>query len=318
MNTPVILSYFSQSSNPGDPHLKYLQDEYTGIAEAWEKFQVTGSDQYVNAHFPARGNSDSDAISKDIRAYKNRIVVFHFSGHAGSDRLIFKDGAAYADGLASLLGEAKNLRVVILNGCATHDQVQLLLKKGIYAVIATRGKVLDGLAMRFGITFHQALSTKGYGIEEAFKHAVQSLAVSGSIASHQFSVSATSVRGLETVWKDGESQWRLYYNEDVAGRKISDDHIWPLGVIKPTKKEVLTEGAFLDHFMVAMCAVLLVLGVGIVVYAVFFLQDMQNSLIGLASTFLSFFGYKNLRRYKTVEENVELVDEDLFRRMKLT
>lgn len=193
MNTPVILSYFSQSSNPGDPHLKYLQDEYTGIAEAWEKFQVTGSDQYVNAHFPARGNSDSDAISKDIRAYKNRIVVFHFSGHAGSDRLIFKDGAAYADGLASLLGEAKNLRVVILNGCATHDQVQLLLKKGIYAVIATRGKVQDGLAMRFGLTFHQALSTKGYGIEEAFKHAVQSLAVSGNIASHQFSVTSTTV-----------------------------------------------------------------------------------------------------------------------------
>lgn len=322
MNTPVVLSYFSQSNNRDDPYLKFLQDEYNGIAEAWEQFQATGSENYVNAHFPARGNSDSVTISKDIRTYRNRVVVFHFSGHAGSDRLIFRDGAAYADGLAALLGEAKNLKVVLLNGCATHDQVRLLLKKGVVAVIATRGKVLDGVAMKFGIAFHQALSSKSYTIEEAFKHAIQSLVVTGQAAPGNFFIDRTTSRGLETEWTGDGDQWRLYYNEEAARTRAdsgkSNENFWELGVIRPSQKEILTEGSFWDRFMIAMCGVLFLLGISVLAYAVFFTSDKQTSVIGLASMFLSLFGYKNMRRYKTVEENVEIMNDDLMRKLKLT
>src|SRR5690606_28021533 len=129
-------------------------------------------------------------------------------------------------------------------------------------------------------------------------------------------------RGLETEWTGEDDQWRLYYNEEAdrtgATRNSDNKNFWELGVIRPSQKEILTEGSFWDRFMIAMCGVLFLLGISVLAYAVFFTSDKHTAIIGLASMFLSLFGYKNMRRYKTVEENVEIMNEDLMRKLKLT
>src|SRR5690606_18985059 len=136
--------------------------------------------------------------------------------------------------------------------------------------------------MKFGIAFHQALSSKSYTIEEAFKHAIQSLVVTGQATPGNFSIDTTTSRGLETEWTGEDDQWRLYYNEEAdrtgATRNSDNKNFWELGVIRPSQKEILTEGSFWDRFMIAMCGVLFLLGISVLAYAVFFTSDKHTAI----------------------------------------
>lgn len=77
MFRPVVLSYFSQSGDTEKDYLRFLEDEYESIAEAWEQYQIqAGSERYFDVDFPARGNADGDKVAEDIRNYKNRIILF--------------------------------------------------------------------------------------------------------------------------------------------------------------------------------------------------------------------------------------------------
>ena len=60
MYRPVVLSYFSQTGDTEKDYLRFLEDEYESIAEAWEQHQIqTGSDRYFEVDFPARGSADA-------------------------------------------------------------------------------------------------------------------------------------------------------------------------------------------------------------------------------------------------------------------
>ena len=109
-------------------------------------------------------------IAEYLVLYREHISVFHFSGHAGRDRLLLKEQTAGAEGIAQLLGQCPNLKLVVLNGCSTQGQVQRLLAAGVPAVIATSAPVEDDKATRFGVRFYQGLSEQ-LSIEEAFNMA---------------------------------------------------------------------------------------------------------------------------------------------------
>lgn len=315
VNTPVVLSYFSQSNDPSDPYLEFLQDEYELIAESWQRYQETGSERNLNVHFPARGSADAGRIDDDIRAFKHRIIVFHFSGHAGSDQLIFSDRSARAKGLAGLLGEAPNLKIVFLNGCATQDQVKLLFDKNIKAVIATRGKVNDGLAKEFSSVFYSALSTTDYSIREAFEHAVNSMIKDGFLPDDT-PTAFVSWRGIVDESEDERDKWELYVKEGFTSELDKRDW-WNIGVLNPTKKEVLTSGSIWDHSHVLLCIALFILGLVIISYGIFIEKDYKVAGVGLASDFISMFGFKNQQRYVTTELNTELVDASVLKKIKL-
>lgn len=315
MNTPVILSYFSQSIDPDNPYLQYLQEEYRIIAEAWEAYQKTGSEKNINVLFPARGSADAAQIDNDIRNFKHRIVIFHFSGHAGSGKLLFSDGSAQAKGLAGLLGEAPNLKIVFLNGCATHDQVKLLFEKNIKAVIATKGKVNDGIAKEFSANFYAAVSTTDYTIKEAFEHAIHTLIKDGRI-SVDTPTSLTSWRGLDMEDEDDKDRWELYI-KDGFNQVVDSRDWWKIGVIIPTRKEILTGGSFWDHSQVYLSILLFVLGLVIIGYGIFFENDFKIAAIGLASDCIALFGIKNHQRYLTAQANSELIDDPIRKNLKL-
>lgn len=168
---PVILSYFAQSVD--NTHLPMLEQEQGEIQVAWEMATEQVQNPIAVKYIP-RGNSLSNRnrIVMDIKTFNKRIVLFQFSGHAGPDALQLNDGQGGPDPIAGLLQEcATNLKVVVLNGCSTHDQVKTFFDRGIPAVVATSCAVKDSDATLFSITFHQALC-EGKSIEEAYHHAI--------------------------------------------------------------------------------------------------------------------------------------------------
>lgn len=314
INTPVVLSYFSQSGDPNDPYLDFLQDEYRAITDSWEKYQQTASPKSINVLYPARGAADARQIDDDIRAFKHRIILFHFSGHAGSQHLLFKDGSAYAKGLAGLLGEAQNLKVVFLNGCATHDQVNLLFEKNVKAVIATRGKINDGVAKEFSENFYEAVSSIDYTIREAFEHAVNTMIKDGRIAP-ETSTALISWRGIVTESSDDKDRWELFVREGFSDLDSKD--WWKIGVITAGRKELISGGSLWDRGQIWLSALLFALGLAIIAYGIFFQNDIKVAGIGVASCCVGIFGFKNQQRYVTAELNPELVDDSMRKKLRL-
>ena len=106
-----------------------------------------------------------ERIYNVFQKHRDRIAIFHFGGHADGDRLLlqsaFEPRAAYAEGLATLLGQQRGLKLVFLNGCSTRPQVKRLLDAGVPAVIATARAIDDQMATEFAVAFYQALTT-GY------------------------------------------------------------------------------------------------------------------------------------------------------------
>ena len=113
-------------------------------------------------------------IAQNLRTFKDQVVIFHYGGHAGSKSLFLKDQEANADGIAELLGQQQNLKLVFLNGCSTQAQVDYLQSLGIPAVIATSCPINDGLATEFAWHFYDAL-VKDYTLGEAFEQAASFL-----------------------------------------------------------------------------------------------------------------------------------------------
>jgi hypothetical protein len=147
---------------------------------AWEKspLRVEGwslKDQFdelkrrgVIADVVVEEKASLERIYSVFLKHRDRVALFHFGGHADGDRLLlqsaFEPRPAYADGLATLLGQQRGLKLVFLNGCSTRPQVKRLLDAGVPAVIATARPIDDRVATEFAVAFYQALTT-GYSGE---------------------------------------------------------------------------------------------------------------------------------------------------------
>ncbi len=113
--------------------------------------------------------------------YRDRIVVFHFGGHASSGALLLESPEgettiAHAGGLARFLGEQRGLELVFLNGCSTEGQVEDLLAAGVPAVIATSQAILDEVATELAGRFFQALAS-GASIRRAYAQATAAVEI---------------------------------------------------------------------------------------------------------------------------------------------
>lgn len=144
--------YFAFANNPDHP-LDELKREDAEINRLLETLAASGRFRIVRDSF-----ATLDAIAEKLRTYRNELVLFHYSGHAGSNHLDLEGGPARALGIAALLGACPNLQLVVLNGCATVGQVLCLHEGGIPAVIATHRPIEDPKAATFAIQFYRALS----------------------------------------------------------------------------------------------------------------------------------------------------------------
>lgn len=107
-------------------------------------------------------------VAEYITLFREHLFLFHYSGHAGRDALVLEEETASGAGIADMLKQCPNLKLVVLNGCSTRGQVQRLLDQGVPVVIATSAPVEDLKAMRFGIRLYKALSEQA-SIREAFE-----------------------------------------------------------------------------------------------------------------------------------------------------
>lgn len=310
MKTPIVLSYFSQSNNPADPYLKALQEESSAIASTWERFK-----QDVDIDFFPRTNVEIEKIEEDIRNYKQSIIVFHYSGHADNQQLVFKSGNTNAKALAGLLGEAQNLKLVFLNGCSTYDQVNLLLEKNIKVVVASKGKVSDGVAKEFAEKFYATIASKKYTIKEAFEHTINALKNENLIPDETPS-EPSLWRSLVTSTDDGKDHWELHVKEKNK-LEIEIREWWKLNLINPTSSETINGLSNEDRIIKYLIITSFFAGIAIVIYFAFFNTDFKFATLGAALNFSAIFGYKNQQKYRTVELNQEYADTEVIKNVKL-
>lgn len=154
MPAPIFLLAFANDLNDFLPD---LAQEIRVIQELLER-----PDSLCEA--VVRPNARLDDIIKVFQHpnYKDRIVLFQFSGHARADGIILENddhqaSAADVEGLAQLLSQQQQPPIVILNACASYRFVEILLDYHIPCVIATEHDIEDALAVQFAKVFYQSL-----------------------------------------------------------------------------------------------------------------------------------------------------------------
>lgn len=210
---PILLLTFA---NQQDDYLAKLKEE---SSELFKLLRIHHDNQLVEV---IREESASvDNITFFLNNYRERIVLFHYAGHAGGEHLHFEGGEGHASGLAELLGALPNLELVFLNGCSTQGQVDYLLEQGVKRVIATAVPIDDTRAKEFAQHFYSSLSNKNT-VEGAFKFAVGSIrtahggAFEADIVPYGTKASHQSVHDLP---------WGLYLNKEVNSNWILPLHL---------------------------------------------------------------------------------------------
>ncbi len=170
MNKPVILVAFAEYSRQGDSFLRELGREQLGIKNALDEATEKGLCEYEIIP-----DADVHEIMKAVEKYGDRLVAFHFAGHANGYQLMIesdtRDGSQgiYAEGLGAYLqASSPNLRFVFLNACSTQGQVDDFLDNGVPLVIATSQAIEDRIARQFAVHFYDRLA-KGSTIKTAYE-----------------------------------------------------------------------------------------------------------------------------------------------------
>ena len=147
----IFLAY----ANSEGESLKHLETEYKNTLEV---FETESESIEVQAKF---GIKVKDIIDF-ILAYKNQIIAFQFSGHANKDTIILEDDEANSYGVIKFLAQCPKLQLIILNGCSTKEQAEMILKvEQLPAiVISTSAPVSDLSASRYAATFWDVLYAK--------------------------------------------------------------------------------------------------------------------------------------------------------------
>ena len=166
---PIIVLAFANDQE-GNRYLRNLREELRQLRAILEAAQEKGLCKLV-----VRPDAILDEIFKAFTEHRDRVAILHYGGHAGSDRLFLEssgtEGAvAHAEGLATFLGQRRNLQLVFLNGCSTRAQAAGLLDAGVAAVIATARAIEDAIALEFAAAFYSELAS-GQTLRAAYEAA---------------------------------------------------------------------------------------------------------------------------------------------------
>ncbi|MEY4134269.1 MAG: hypothetical protein RL386_619 [Bacteroidota bacterium] len=195
----MAVLYFAFSNSQTDP-LPNLQAEYTDLQD------ILSPRAYRQHYFLKMHPFSTIAqVCSTIALYRERLFLFHYSGHADRDILLLEEELARAEGLVQLLGNCPQLKLVFLNGCSTDGMVEALLRAGVKAVIATSAKVDDKTAHTFSNTFYAAME-RGETLDKAFDLAKATLQTGTAITIH---------RGIMMPGDDPkQAKWGLFYTPE--------------------------------------------------------------------------------------------------------
>ena len=203
----IFLSY----ANSREDFLPSLKEEEDKVYSVLVNMGLRG-----NYYIHKDTYSTIESVNEYLGKFSNDIVLFCYSGHAGSNSLLLDDTQANAKGIAFQLGECAkkgSLKLVVLNGCSTAGQVKKLLEAGVPAVVATNASIGDNSAKEFAIRFFQNISEKRMTTTEAFQNALGP----GQTATMK-DISGGTSRDIDFVKALNSDQplWELFYNEKDA------------------------------------------------------------------------------------------------------
>lgn len=243
MSNFVMLAYFAQRP---DQFLNYLDKEQDEMAEFCERGDLS--------YLPRKGEKASvGSMVADINRYKDKVVVFHYSGHADSNSIFFNSGAGDATGLANLLGQCPNLKLVFLNGCSTWAQVEALFNNKVKSVIATRYNVRDSEARIFSTAFYQHLFDSKETLLTSFRNAIINVGLrpklrpllpkglQGSIETIKPVIADETYRGGLKTAPPADPPWGIFIPTEGDPILISDDWL-PMKTLKVQLERAYTCG----------------------------------------------------------------------------
>ena len=190
---PVILYAFANDPQ-GSLRLGYEQNS---IEEVFQDVEDNWKIKLVSL-----GYVTLDILYDNLARYNDRILLFHFAGHSSSESLDFIGGKGDPSGIASVLGQQKELKLVFLNGCANQDQVELLIQAGVKCIVATSEAIDDNIAVRFSGRFYKSLAA-GLTLQESFDAAE-------SFVSNHFDKEIGLQRGLDISKNSEQFPWVLH------------------------------------------------------------------------------------------------------------
>ncbi|RLS57861.1 MAG: CHAT domain-containing protein [Planctomycetota bacterium] len=169
--SPVILAAFSNDHQDAANYLRNLSEEARRIQAVLEPAVEL-------CPLVLLPNATLDEILDAFQKYRNRVVVFHYAGHANGFELLLESASGGvhhvgAQGLATFLGQQQGLQLVFLNGCSTEQQAEALLNAGVGCVIATTQSIDDAVATDFSSRFYKGIVT-GAPLQSAYAEAAGS------------------------------------------------------------------------------------------------------------------------------------------------
>ena len=271
MQTPVVLAVFA---NAKDRYLESLKLESRNLDQT-----LSLKDDLGVIKFYREESVETEEVLAALERFEDRLCIFHFGGHASGKALEFEDGGGYAKGIATLLSRQSKLKLVFLNGCSTLDQVELLLKLGIKAVIATNTEVEDRKALDFASLFYQKLANGGT-LQRAFDFASDGLKTKyqdhfgGSILPFDMQRGVISRKGNNS----NSIAWDLHYNKENSSVLQ-----WSLPEMEPDIPDISLDFEANETLLLLKDRILEITeGLNTELYR---LQDKQSSLFFIAKSF---------------------------------
>ena len=217
MQPVILLAFANDKQNTGAGYLRGLTLERNSIRDALMKAEENGlcqvvvePDVTVDRLFDIFQNS----------AYRDRIAVFHYGGHAESYSLLLESASggkakAHSEGLVSFLAKQKSLKLVFLNGCSSQKQSEELVAAGLPAVIGTSQTINDTIATGLSTRFYKGLSA-GMTVERAWTDSIDQIKTENKTTdrSSLFVENILAAPGEETF------PWNLYVGEGGALSKV--------------------------------------------------------------------------------------------------
>ena len=160
MHLPLVLSVFVNSGEGKE--LPCVELEQQSLLKTFSSIHEKCS--YVNLP----GVTIDDFYEILIKR-KDKVILFHFGGHADPKSLFFRGSRGFGTGIAQFL-KRHNPRLVFLNGCNTYEQAKDFLDIGVSAVIVTICPVPDMWAYEFARFFYLSLANE-HSFEDSFIHA---------------------------------------------------------------------------------------------------------------------------------------------------
>jgi CHAT domain-containing protein len=255
-----LLFAFSYNSEPTE-NLPGVSEELTNLDKALDSIRTICSPQIVWQPQPLR-------LMELLSKFGDNMPIFHFSGHAGSHFLQFNKDQENVKNIfgkffAAYIGiKSKGLRLVFLNGCATHDLAQAFLDNGAAAVIATNKPLKDIYGLNFAFHFYKEFFGNQASLQTAFDAANTSFKTDnpntidedGRLQDSVFHEGVRGIGRMGLLESDDKTLYTLHFGADktVANQKFTDwlETVNPHHLIAKTEPaKVQSKGKHPDSFL---------------------------------------------------------------------